>query len=68
MCHNVSKAELVKLRYFAGLTIEQAARILDISPATAKRHWAYAKAWDNWDTLGMLQQLGVVPPLGQGGR
>jgi RNA polymerase sigma factor (TIGR02999 family) len=40
-----AKAELVKLRYFAGLTLEQAARVLDISPATAKRHWTYAKAW-----------------------
>ena len=40
-----TKAELVKLRYFAGLTLEQAARMLDISPTTAKRHWTYAKAW-----------------------
>jgi len=40
-----SKAEVVKLRYFAGLTLEQAAQVLDISPATAKRHWVYAKAW-----------------------
>jgi RNA polymerase sigma factor (TIGR02999 family) len=39
------KAELVKLRYFTGLTIEQAADTLGISPATAKRHWAYSKAW-----------------------
>jgi len=39
------KAELVKLRYFAGLTIEQSAKILGISPATAKRDWAYARAW-----------------------
>jgi RNA polymerase sigma factor (TIGR02999 family) len=39
------KAELVKLRYFAGLTIEETADALDISPATAKRHWAYSKAW-----------------------
>jgi RNA polymerase sigma factor (TIGR02999 family) len=39
------KAELVKLRYFAGLTIEQAADALGISPATAKRSWAYSKAW-----------------------
>jgi RNA polymerase sigma factor (TIGR02999 family) len=39
------KAELVKLRYFAGLTIEDAADALGISPATAKRHWAYSKAW-----------------------
>ena len=39
------KAELVKLRYFAGLTIEDAADALGISPATAKRHWAYSRAW-----------------------
>ena len=39
------KAELVKLRYFAGLTIEETADALGISPATAKRHWAYSKAW-----------------------
>lgn len=38
-------AEVVKLRYFAGLTIEQAARSLGISVRTANRHWAYAKAW-----------------------
>ncbi len=38
-------AELVKLRYFAGLTIKQAAEILDVSPRTANQHWAYAKAW-----------------------
>jgi RNA polymerase sigma factor (TIGR02999 family) len=39
------KAELVKLHYFAGLTLEQAATILGISPATADRYWAYARAW-----------------------
>jgi RNA polymerase sigma factor (TIGR02999 family) len=39
------KAELVKLRYFAGLTIEQAAELLDISATTAKRYWAYSRAW-----------------------
>jgi RNA polymerase sigma factor (TIGR02999 family) len=39
------KAELVKLRYFVGLTIEETAAALGISPATAKRHWAYSKAW-----------------------
>ena len=39
------KAELVKLRYFAGLTIEEAADALGVSPATAKRHWAYSRAW-----------------------
>ena len=39
------KAELVKLRYFAGLTVEQAALALDISRATADRYWSYAKVW-----------------------
>lgn len=39
------KAELVKLRYFAGLTLEQAADVLGISGTTAKRHWSYARAW-----------------------
>jgi RNA polymerase sigma factor (TIGR02999 family) len=39
------KADLVKLRYFAGLTIPQAAEALGISPATADRYWAYARAW-----------------------
>jgi RNA polymerase sigma factor (TIGR02999 family) len=39
------KAKLVKLRYFAGLTIEEAAPILGISRATAKRWWTYARAW-----------------------
>jgi RNA polymerase sigma factor (TIGR02999 family) len=39
------KAELVKLRYFAGLTIEEAAEILDVSAPTAKRWWTYARAW-----------------------
>jgi RNA polymerase sigma factor (TIGR02999 family) len=37
--------EVVKLRYFAGLTIEQAAAALGISIRTANRYWAYAKAW-----------------------
>jgi DNA-directed RNA polymerase specialized sigma24 family protein len=39
------KAELVNLRYFAGLTIAEAAKVQGISLATAKRHWAYARAW-----------------------
>ena len=39
------KANVVKLRYFAGLTIEQTACSLGISPATAKRYWTYARAW-----------------------
>jgi len=39
------KAELVKLRYFVGLTLEQAAEALGISERTAKRYWAFARAW-----------------------
>jgi RNA polymerase sigma factor (TIGR02999 family) len=39
------KAELVKLRYFAGMTIDESAAALGISAATAKRYWAYARAW-----------------------
>jgi RNA polymerase sigma factor (TIGR02999 family) len=42
---DVRKAELVKLRYFAGLTMEQVAEALGISPATAHRDWNYARAW-----------------------
>jgi RNA polymerase sigma factor (TIGR02999 family) len=38
-------AELVKLRYFAGLTLGQVANILDVSHRTADRYWAYARAW-----------------------
>ncbi len=39
------KAELVKLRYFVGLTLEEAAEMLGISHTMAKRHWTYARAW-----------------------
>ncbi len=39
------KADLVKLRFFAGLTLDDAAAVLDISPASADRYWAYARAW-----------------------
>jgi RNA polymerase sigma factor (TIGR02999 family) len=39
------KAQLVKLRYFAGLTIRQAAEVLGISDSTADADWAYAKSW-----------------------
>jgi RNA polymerase sigma factor (TIGR02999 family) len=40
-----AKAELVKLHYFAGLSLEEAGRMLGISHRSAKRHWAYARAW-----------------------
>ena len=39
------KAELVKLRYFAGLTLAESAAALGVSTATAERHWRYARAW-----------------------
>jgi RNA polymerase sigma factor (TIGR02999 family) len=40
-----AKAELVKLHYFAGLSLEEAGRALGVSHRTTKRHWAYARAW-----------------------
>ncbi len=43
--HDAMKVELVKLRFFAGLTMEDAAKVLEISTPTAKRYWAYARAW-----------------------
>jgi RNA polymerase sigma factor (TIGR02999 family) len=49
---NRQKAELVKLRYFAGLTMEEAAEALGISPATAHRHWNYARAWLHQEISG----------------
>jgi RNA polymerase sigma factor (TIGR02999 family) len=39
------KAELIKLRFYAGLSVEDAADCLGISRATADRHWAFARAW-----------------------
>ena len=44
-CGEPAKAELVKLRYFAGMTLAEAADVLGISSATADRHWKYARAW-----------------------
>jgi RNA polymerase sigma factor (TIGR02999 family) len=46
------KAELVKLRFFVGLRIPEAAEFLGISPTTAKRHWNYARAWLLEDLTG----------------
>jgi len=43
--HDARKADLVKQKYFVGLTLEEAAEVLGISPRTAKRDWAYARAW-----------------------
>jgi RNA polymerase sigma factor (TIGR02999 family) len=43
--HDAKKATLVKLRYFAGLTMEESAAVLGISLATANRTWRYVRAW-----------------------
>jgi RNA polymerase sigma factor (TIGR02999 family) len=43
--HDRRQAELVKLRFFTGLTIEQAAKVLGISTSTADTDWAYARCW-----------------------
>ena len=51
---NIQAAELVKLRFFAGLTNEQAAAALGVSPRKATQVWAYAKAW-------LLESLGHEP-------
>jgi len=40
-----AKAQLVKLRYFAGLSLEEAAQTIGVSEATAKRYWVYARSW-----------------------
>ena len=71
------KAELVKLRYFAGLTLAEAAAALGLSPRTAGRHWAYARAWlrrrgrrrpaknpeNSWPAFRAALALGVRPSL-----
>lgn len=43
--HDPAKAEVVKLRYFAGLTMSEVAEVMGISLPTANRYWAYARAW-----------------------
>ena len=43
--HDPAKAEVVKLRFFAGLTMPEIAHALDLSLATAERYWTYARLW-----------------------
>ncbi len=52
------KAKIVTLRYFAGLSVEETAKALDLSPATIKNEWAFARAW-------LYRQLGPpgAPPV-----
>lgn len=45
-------AEIVKLRYFAGLSVDEAAKLLKVPRATAYRHWTYARAWIRSEVLG----------------
>jgi len=54
-------AQLVQLRYFAGLTVKQAAEALGVSPRTADFLWAYARAW-------LLQKIESAEPPTGGGR
>ena len=50
------QAKIVELRYFGGLTVEEAAEALDISPATVKRHWTLARAWLKQELTGNLSR------------
>ena len=49
-------ARIVELRAFGGLTIEEAAHVLDVSPSTATRHWRTAKAWLNRELGSEVRQ------------
>ncbi len=53
--HDARKAEVVKLRYFVGFSFEESAEVLGISVPTAKRDWAYARAW-------LHQEIGTNHP------
>jgi RNA polymerase sigma factor (TIGR02999 family) len=53
--HDARKAEIVKLRYFVGFSFEETAEVLGISVPTAKREWAYARAW-------LHQEIAADPP------
>ena len=52
---DASAARLVELRYFAGLTVEEAGKALGMSAATAYRHWKYARAWLYSELLGSVE-------------
>ena len=53
--HDARKAEVVKLRYFVGFSFAETAEVLGVSVITAKREWAYARAW-------LHQEIGADPP------
>jgi len=50
-----SAAKLVELRYFAGLTVDEASRALGMSTATGYRHWNYARAWLHGELIGTAE-------------
>jgi RNA polymerase sigma factor (TIGR02999 family) len=52
---DATAAKLVELRYFAGMSVEQAAQILGVSVATAYRNWKYARAWLHDELLGSAE-------------
>ncbi len=52
---DLSAAKLVELRYFAGLTVDEAGKALGMSTATAYRHWNYARAWLHGELLGTAE-------------
>jgi DNA-directed RNA polymerase specialized sigma24 family protein len=56
------QADLVQLRYFAGMTSAEAAHILGISKATADRYWAYARAWLHQEVTGGRPAAGSPGP------
>jgi RNA polymerase sigma factor (TIGR02999 family) len=57
------KADLVQLRYYAGLTLDEAAHALGISPATADRYWAYARAWLHQEIAGGTESKNLKEKL-----
>ena len=54
-CGDPAAARLVELRYFAGLTVDEAGKALGISTATAYRHWNYARAWLHGELQGTAE-------------
>jgi len=58
------KAQIVSLRYFAGLSVEETAAAMDLSPATVKNEWAFARAW-LYKLLGPAGSSGSTGPSGQ---
>jgi RNA polymerase sigma factor (TIGR02999 family) len=58
--HDSAKANVVKLRYFAGMNVDETAAALRLSPATVKRYWLYARAW-----LKREISKGSEPPPGE---